>query len=183
MNSTEYWEILYPGWKYDQNTGQWYQVDGYDEKAALTLMFIMEQWRFLLATNLLVWCRDNTAKWYLKQLRAPRACQTRIRFRQVKHSLSNQVSQRNYYEGSVPSNKKASQSLNEFSNISEHQSFISGGNFTQQYNQPQIKTTENMHTSNNYYDNQNVSNYSQLQCHSGNQFTYASAAGANATLN
>uniref|UniRef100_A0A175YMH6 Protein transport protein sec16 n=1 Tax=Daucus carota subsp. sativus TaxID=79200 RepID=A0A175YMH6_DAUCS len=30
MNSTEYWESLYPGWKYDQNTGQWYQVDGYD---------------------------------------------------------------------------------------------------------------------------------------------------------
>ncbi|KAK1362448.1 hypothetical protein POM88_046922 [Heracleum sosnowskyi] len=25
-------------------------------------MFIMEQWRFLLATNLSVWCRDNTAK-------------------------------------------------------------------------------------------------------------------------
>lgn len=30
MNSSEYWENLYPGWKYDHNTGQWYQVDGYD---------------------------------------------------------------------------------------------------------------------------------------------------------
>ncbi|CAI9772476.1 unnamed protein product [Fraxinus pennsylvanica] len=30
MNSSQYWENLYPGWKYDQNTGQWYQVDGYD---------------------------------------------------------------------------------------------------------------------------------------------------------
>lgn len=27
QNSTEYWENLYPGWKYDANTGQWYQVD------------------------------------------------------------------------------------------------------------------------------------------------------------
>ncbi|KAH7549621.1 hypothetical protein JRO89_XS13G0057100 [Xanthoceras sorbifolium] len=27
MNSSEYWENLYPGWKYDANTGQWYQVD------------------------------------------------------------------------------------------------------------------------------------------------------------
>ncbi|KAM0061468.1 putative COPII coat assembly protein, Sec16 [Helianthus debilis subsp. tardiflorus] len=27
-NSIQYWENLYPGWKYDANTGQWYQVDG-----------------------------------------------------------------------------------------------------------------------------------------------------------
>ncbi|KAJ0048791.1 hypothetical protein Pint_15865 [Pistacia integerrima] len=27
MNSSVYWENLYPGWKYDMNTGQWYQVD------------------------------------------------------------------------------------------------------------------------------------------------------------
>lgn len=26
LNSTEYWESMYPGWKYDANTGQWYQV-------------------------------------------------------------------------------------------------------------------------------------------------------------
>ncbi|XP_076886803.1 protein transport protein SEC16B homolog [Bidens hawaiensis] len=26
VNSTQYWENLYPGWKYDANTGQWYQV-------------------------------------------------------------------------------------------------------------------------------------------------------------
>ncbi|KAL7165085.1 hypothetical protein ACSBR2_040878 [Camellia fascicularis] len=30
LNSSQYWENLYPGWKYDANTGQWYQVDGYD---------------------------------------------------------------------------------------------------------------------------------------------------------
>ncbi|CAN0842265.1 Protein transport protein SEC16B homolog [Linum grandiflorum] len=29
VNSTQYWESMYPGWKYDMNTGQWYQVDGY----------------------------------------------------------------------------------------------------------------------------------------------------------
>ncbi|KAI3813066.1 hypothetical protein L1987_17782 [Smallanthus sonchifolius] len=26
-NCSQYWENLYPGWKYDANTGQWYQVD------------------------------------------------------------------------------------------------------------------------------------------------------------
>ncbi|PSS09713.1 Protein transport protein like [Actinidia chinensis var. chinensis] len=32
LNSSQYLESLYPGWKYDANTGQWYQVDGYDTK-------------------------------------------------------------------------------------------------------------------------------------------------------
>ncbi|KAF5795796.1 putative COPII coat assembly protein, Sec16 [Helianthus annuus] len=27
VNSSQYWENLYPGWRYDANTGQWYQVD------------------------------------------------------------------------------------------------------------------------------------------------------------
>ncbi|CAL9112327.1 unnamed protein product [Musa textilis] len=26
----QYWESLYPGWKYDATTGQWYQLGGYD---------------------------------------------------------------------------------------------------------------------------------------------------------
>ncbi|KAM7491210.1 hypothetical protein LguiA_034131 [Lonicera macranthoides] len=30
QNSSQYWENLYPGWKYDHNTGQWYQVDSFD---------------------------------------------------------------------------------------------------------------------------------------------------------
>ncbi|XP_068306701.1 protein transport protein SEC16B homolog [Pyrus communis] len=30
LNGTEYWESLYPGWKYDSNTGQWYQVDSFN---------------------------------------------------------------------------------------------------------------------------------------------------------
>ncbi|XP_057977476.1 protein transport protein SEC16B homolog [Malania oleifera] len=33
LNSSQYWENLYPGWKFDPNTGQWYQVDGYDATA------------------------------------------------------------------------------------------------------------------------------------------------------
>ncbi|CAN6476889.1 unnamed protein product [Victoria cruziana] len=28
--SPEYWENLYPGWRYDHNTGEWHQIDGYD---------------------------------------------------------------------------------------------------------------------------------------------------------
>ncbi|XP_040991416.1 protein transport protein SEC16B homolog isoform X1 [Juglans microcarpa x Juglans regia] len=28
--SSDYWESLYPGWKYDANTGQWYQLGGND---------------------------------------------------------------------------------------------------------------------------------------------------------
>uniref|UniRef100_A0A2P2MGE1 Sec16 central conserved domain-containing protein n=1 Tax=Rhizophora mucronata TaxID=61149 RepID=A0A2P2MGE1_RHIMU len=35
MYNSQYWESLYPGWKYDVNTGQWYQVDGYDATASM----------------------------------------------------------------------------------------------------------------------------------------------------
>lgn len=31
--NAEYWENLYPGWKYDHTTGQWYQVDNYEPQA------------------------------------------------------------------------------------------------------------------------------------------------------
>ncbi|XVF10841.1 hypothetical protein REPUB_Repub07fG0217900 [Reevesia pubescens] len=30
LSSSQYWENMYPGWKYDANSGQWYQVDGYE---------------------------------------------------------------------------------------------------------------------------------------------------------
>lgn len=33
VNSAQYWENLYPGWKYDPSTGQWYQLDGSDGAA------------------------------------------------------------------------------------------------------------------------------------------------------
>ncbi|KAL3329566.1 hypothetical protein AABB24_033757 [Solanum stoloniferum] len=33
LNSSQYWENLYPGWKYDLSTGQWYQVDNYESGA------------------------------------------------------------------------------------------------------------------------------------------------------
>ncbi|CAJ1928454.1 unnamed protein product [Sphenostylis stenocarpa] len=29
LSSSQYWEDLYPGWKYDHTTRQWYQIDGY----------------------------------------------------------------------------------------------------------------------------------------------------------
>ncbi|GLU05570.1 hypothetical protein SLE2022_226670 [Rubroshorea leprosula] len=29
-NSSQDWENMYPGWKFDTNTGQWYQVDSYE---------------------------------------------------------------------------------------------------------------------------------------------------------
>ncbi|KAI3468950.1 hypothetical protein Pfo_025613 [Paulownia fortunei] len=35
LNSSQYWENQYPGWKYDPSTGQWYQVDGYDTGASV----------------------------------------------------------------------------------------------------------------------------------------------------
>ncbi|CAM8885379.1 unnamed protein product [Rhodiola kirilowii] len=34
VNSIEYWESQYPGWKYDPSTGQWYQVDSYGASSA-----------------------------------------------------------------------------------------------------------------------------------------------------
>ncbi|KAF2299043.1 hypothetical protein GH714_030174 [Hevea brasiliensis] len=33
LNSSQYWENMYPGWKFDANTGQWYQVDSFDATA------------------------------------------------------------------------------------------------------------------------------------------------------
>ncbi|KAK9273755.1 hypothetical protein L1049_018565 [Liquidambar formosana] len=30
LSSSQYWENLYPGWRYDPNTGEWHQLDGYD---------------------------------------------------------------------------------------------------------------------------------------------------------
>ncbi|KAL3329564.1 hypothetical protein AABB24_033755 [Solanum stoloniferum] len=33
LNSSQYWENLYPGWKYDASTGQWYQIDSYESGA------------------------------------------------------------------------------------------------------------------------------------------------------
>ncbi|PON61160.1 COPII coat assembly protein, Sec [Parasponia andersonii] len=33
LSSSQYWENLYPGWKYDPNTGQWYQLEGYSVSA------------------------------------------------------------------------------------------------------------------------------------------------------
>ncbi|KAL2472036.1 Protein transport protein SEC16B-like protein [Abeliophyllum distichum] len=35
LNSSQYWENLYPGWKYDLSSGQWYQVDDFDAGASL----------------------------------------------------------------------------------------------------------------------------------------------------
>lgn len=34
LSSSQNWENLYPGWKYDTNTGQWYQLEGYDANAS-----------------------------------------------------------------------------------------------------------------------------------------------------
>ncbi|OMO68609.1 hypothetical protein COLO4_29545 [Corchorus olitorius] len=34
LSNSQYWENPYPGWRYDPNTGQWYQVEGYDANAA-----------------------------------------------------------------------------------------------------------------------------------------------------
>ena len=33
LNNDQYQENAYPGWRYDSNSGQWYQVDGYDVTA------------------------------------------------------------------------------------------------------------------------------------------------------
>ncbi|WCJ25914.1 RGPR-related [Euphorbia peplus] len=35
LNSSQYWENMYPGWKYDANTQQWYQVDDFGTAATL----------------------------------------------------------------------------------------------------------------------------------------------------
>ncbi|KAJ7011397.1 protein transport protein SEC16B [Populus alba x Populus x berolinensis] len=35
LSSSQYWENMYPGWKHDANTGQWYQVDAFDATASM----------------------------------------------------------------------------------------------------------------------------------------------------
>ncbi|KAL8103188.1 hypothetical protein AgCh_027648 [Apium graveolens] len=311
MNSTEYWESLYPGWKYDQNTGQWYQVVGYDANANIEGSFenatahhetsevsylqqtaqsgvgtvsqngttesvtnwsqtshvgdateIASNWNQVLSTNNEYpshmyfdpqypgWYYDTITQEWLSLDTYISSNQSAIQsnnlsnqngyasvgtsqgidqnlgvYGQVGHhgdegfsnqgqdynwsgssanynqssanynqqdsnlwqpnsatpgysgyqqldnqydqktSLSNHVSQQNsyQYEGTVPYGEKTSQSPNEFSNISRSQSFVSGGNFSQQYNQQQTKKDENVHTFSDYYDNQNMGSYSQQQ--------------------
>ncbi|KAJ4727188.1 Protein transport protein sec16 [Melia azedarach] len=36
LNSRQYWEDLYPGWRYDPNTGLWHQLDGHGADLATT---------------------------------------------------------------------------------------------------------------------------------------------------
>ncbi|XP_058086809.1 protein transport protein SEC16A homolog [Magnolia sinica] len=33
LYSSQYWESVYPGWRYDPSTGEWHQLDGYDAAA------------------------------------------------------------------------------------------------------------------------------------------------------
>ncbi|KAK1273811.1 hypothetical protein QJS04_geneDACA012439 [Acorus gramineus] len=37
-----YWENMYPGWRYDANTGQWHQLDGYNAPVESTQMGLQE---------------------------------------------------------------------------------------------------------------------------------------------
>ncbi|XP_058104465.1 protein transport protein SEC16A homolog [Magnolia sinica] len=39
LHSSQYWESLYPGWRYDPVTCQWHQLDGYDAKASTQVVF------------------------------------------------------------------------------------------------------------------------------------------------
>ncbi|XP_017408791.1 protein transport protein SEC16B homolog isoform X2 [Vigna angularis] len=44
LGSTQYWEDLYPGWKYDQNTGQWYMVDGHNDNQGSSMVNTTANW-------------------------------------------------------------------------------------------------------------------------------------------
>ncbi|TXG62612.1 hypothetical protein EZV62_009606 [Acer yangbiense] len=37
LSSSQYWENLYPGWRYDPNTGEWHQLDGYVADSSATV--------------------------------------------------------------------------------------------------------------------------------------------------
>ncbi|XP_059657556.1 protein transport protein SEC16B homolog isoform X2 [Cornus florida] len=93
-------------------------------------------------------------------------------------SVANHVNQlkSNDSRGTVPSYEKASQVHNDFSTISGSQSFVPGGNFNQQFNQPRMEPKEQMHASSDYYGNQNSVNFSQ-PFQSSHQYSYAPSAG------
>ncbi|OAY76287.1 Protein transport protein SEC16B [Ananas comosus] len=51
-NDAQYWENLYPGWKYDASTGQWYQVDSIDTTTAAAAASTNTQWDNYTATSM-----------------------------------------------------------------------------------------------------------------------------------
>ncbi|ESW27655.1 hypothetical protein PHAVU_003G220900 [Phaseolus vulgaris] len=44
LTGSQYWEDLYPGWKYDQNTGQWYMVDGHNANQGSSMANTAADW-------------------------------------------------------------------------------------------------------------------------------------------
>ncbi|ANM69872.1 RGPR-like protein [Arabidopsis thaliana] len=61
VDNSQSWENLYPGWKYDASTGQWYQVDGQDATVNSQESYINStgNWESVAA--------DNSDVAYLKQ--------------------------------------------------------------------------------------------------------------------
>ncbi|BFG31401.1 hypothetical protein CerSpe_176750 [Prunus speciosa] len=294
LNSTEYWESLYPGWKYDPNTGQWYQVDSFDVPANAEgsystdsasdwatvsdnktevsylqqtahsvagtvtetsttgslsnwdqvsqgtngypahMVFnpeypgwyydtIVQEWRSLEGYNSSlqptaraqndtslygeyrqdsnygsqgVGSQGQDSSWvgsysnYNQQGSNMWQAQTGTNNeafpsfggnQQMSNSFGpivNKDQQKSLNSfGAVPLYNKASQGHGEANGTVGFQSFLPGGNFSQQFNQGNAKLSEQTQFSDDYYGNQKPLNYSQQPFQSGNQFSYAPSVG------
>nr|GMD97256.1 protein transport protein SEC16B homolog [Ipomoea batatas] len=88
LNSSQYWENLYPGWKYDPITGQWYQVDSYAAGAN-----VQGSYGANLSAN---WENGKTQVSYLQQTAAQSVAGTEAESGTTENVINwNQVSQAN----------------------------------------------------------------------------------------
>ncbi|XVF52615.1 hypothetical protein PTKIN_Ptkin05aG0032400 [Pterospermum kingtungense] len=50
LNSSQYWENMYPGWKYNANTGQWYRVDGCEGSGGNGVFYLQQTVQSVVGT-------------------------------------------------------------------------------------------------------------------------------------
>ncbi|KAF2299062.1 hypothetical protein GH714_030316 [Hevea brasiliensis] len=153
LNSSQYWENMYPGGNLMPTLGsgiKWIVLMQQQSKRVLMLVQQMDGHRM-------------------------------ERNQQLHNSYDSNVSMYNHVEqqksfnslGTVPSYDKLSQGNVNANGFVGSQSFIPSGNFSQQFNQGNLKQNEHMNVSNDYYSSQKPVNFSL----NNQQFSYAHNTG------
>ncbi|KAF2299063.1 hypothetical protein GH714_030487 [Hevea brasiliensis] len=262
LNSSQYWENMYPGWKFDANTGQWYQVDSFDATAVqessnvsaangwasdgkVELNYLQQTSQSVVGTMAETSASESVSTWNqvsqgtnngypehmvfdpqypgciysgyeqvdnygshgynsqdkhgswgksygdynhqgLNMWQPDTFAKTDTvsnfdRNQQLHNSYDSNVSMYNHVEqqksfnslGTVPSYDKLSQGNVNANGFVGSQSFIPSGNFSQQFNQGNLKQNEHMNVSNDYYSSQKPVNFSL----NNQQFSYAHNTG------
>ncbi|XP_018483547.2 protein transport protein SEC16B homolog isoform X2 [Raphanus sativus] len=65
VDNSQSWENMYPGWRYDANTGQWYQVDGQDASMISQESYgnSASNWEGVAADNSTATVAENVSAW------------------------------------------------------------------------------------------------------------------------